>query len=337
MDIRLGPYSNKMQKILSISIALCTYNGESFLWDQLNSFINQTTLPDEVVICDDGSRDGTLKILEEFAAQAPFPVRIYQNAENLGWSKNFEKAITLCTGDLIALSDQDDEWLPHKLAKIEGIFKERANIGYVLHNSSLVNTDSEPLGSSLWELAGYPEKAGVFKPGDFVYWLLKNKPVYGHTITFKAQLKKYLFPLPENCYIDSWIGIIGNYSMDVVLIHEPLAKYRQHSAQFCGVHKVSLWRKIQAIPEIRYLEIEGILERKKCWEAALSRLMLFEDNANLEVLKNAIKRKISHFEFRGNLPLSFSRRIVPIIKESLNGNYMRYSNSFWAILKDLVF
>ena len=124
-----------MSQHLSISIALCTYNGERFLRKQLDSYIQQTRLPDELVICDDGSKDRTLEILEEFAAKAPFSVRIYQNVQNLGWSKNFEKAINLCTGDLIALSDQDDEWLSHKLAKIEGFFVRGANTGYVLHNS----------------------------------------------------------------------------------------------------------------------------------------------------------------------------------------------------------
>ena len=80
----------------TISIAMCTYNGEKFLSEQLASILRQSYLPDELVICDDKSQDGTTSIIEEFAAKAPFPVRLYKNEVNLGYKKNFEKAACLC-------------------------------------------------------------------------------------------------------------------------------------------------------------------------------------------------------------------------------------------------
>ncbi len=86
---------------------------------QLASLLAQTRLPDELVACDDGSTDGTVSILEAFARRAPFPVRIERNDVRLRSTRNFEKAIGLCTGDLIATSDQDDVWLPEKLALCE--------------------------------------------------------------------------------------------------------------------------------------------------------------------------------------------------------------------------
>jgi len=91
-----------------ISIALCTYNGEAYLSDQLASIVKQTQQPDELIACDDGSTDNTLQILDQFSGEAPFPVRVYLNQQRLGPTKNFEKAISLCSGDFIFLSDQDD-------------------------------------------------------------------------------------------------------------------------------------------------------------------------------------------------------------------------------------
>ena len=99
-----------MAKTLTISIAMTTYNGEKYLQEQLDSFLGQNRLPDELVVCDDGSQDRTMAILESFSSRAPFPVRIYRNSAKLGYSKNFEKAGSLCTGDIIAFSDEDDVW-----------------------------------------------------------------------------------------------------------------------------------------------------------------------------------------------------------------------------------
>jgi glycosyltransferase involved in cell wall biosynthesis len=92
-----------------ISIAMASYNGGRFIGRQLQSFANQSLLPSQLVICDDGSSDDTVAIVEEFAARAPFDVQLVINPERLGYNRNFAKAIGLCTGDLIFLSDQDDE------------------------------------------------------------------------------------------------------------------------------------------------------------------------------------------------------------------------------------
>ncbi len=93
---------------LRISIAMCTYNGARFLPEQLASFAAQERLPDELVVCDDGSTDATMEILQDFAATALFEVRVERNPQNLGFVRNFEKTLSLCTGDIVFLSDQDD-------------------------------------------------------------------------------------------------------------------------------------------------------------------------------------------------------------------------------------
>src|SRR6266704_3029265 len=101
-----------------ISIALCTYNGARFLPEQLESIAAQTRLPDEMVVCDDRSADETTDIIRTFAKNALFPVRLEINEQKLGSTKNFEKAIRLCHGEIIAPADQDDVWNPQKLSKL---------------------------------------------------------------------------------------------------------------------------------------------------------------------------------------------------------------------------
>ena len=99
---------------MNISIAMATYNGEKYIKEQLQSLSNQTSLPFELVVGDDGSTDATLDILKEFCAHAPFPVRIHQNQANLGFARNFLDTARRCKGDWIAFCDQDDVWLPDK-------------------------------------------------------------------------------------------------------------------------------------------------------------------------------------------------------------------------------
>lgn len=136
---------------MRISVALCTYNGERFLRQQLASMADQDRPPDEVVVCDDGSTDETVSILEDFAANGHFPVRIHRNAQNLGSTKNFERAIGLCEGDVIATADQDDRWLPRKLAAIAEIFEKSPDVGLVFSNAELIDEDDRPIVGSLWE------------------------------------------------------------------------------------------------------------------------------------------------------------------------------------------
>jgi glycosyltransferase involved in cell wall biosynthesis len=102
-----------------ISIAMTTYNGERLLEEQLRSLTGQTTLPNELVVCDDGSTDRTPEILAQFAKRASFPVSIVINNHRLGRRENFFKAASLCSFDYIAFCDQDDIWLKEKLAVVE--------------------------------------------------------------------------------------------------------------------------------------------------------------------------------------------------------------------------
>ena len=120
-----------------ISIAMATYNGDKYIKEQIDSILNQTIQDFEIVICDDCSTDGTVRILHEYAKNDK-RFHIYQNEDNLGFKKNFEKAITLCQGEYIALSDQDDIWMPNHLELLKNAIK-----GKVLScgNADLIDKD----------------------------------------------------------------------------------------------------------------------------------------------------------------------------------------------------
>src|SRR3954468_8418273 len=134
---------------MKIGVVLCTYNGERYLAEQLDSIFAQERLPDELLVQDDGSSDGTLAILDSYAAKAPFTFNVVRNARNLGFVRNFEQAIRRCNTDVIATSDQDDYWRSDKLKKIEHMFRSDAHISVLFSEAEMVDDRLAPLGHGL--------------------------------------------------------------------------------------------------------------------------------------------------------------------------------------------
>src|SRR6266542_888200 len=108
---------------MKISVAIGTYNGEKFLNVQLESILQQTIPVHEIIVCDDHSGDDTINILREFEVSYPSLLKIFANEKNLGVVKNFEKAISLCTGNIIFLADQDDVWNNNKVESVLNFFR----------------------------------------------------------------------------------------------------------------------------------------------------------------------------------------------------------------------
>lgn len=131
---------------MKISIAMATYNGGKYLREQLDSFLAQTRLPDELVITDDCSTDDTLAIIEAFAATAPFEVRWERNEQNLGYTGNFNKALMKAAGDLVFLSDQDDVWFPEKLERMERYALDDPEALVVMNDAALTDGDLNDTG-----------------------------------------------------------------------------------------------------------------------------------------------------------------------------------------------
>ena len=128
-----------------ISIAMATYNGGQYLSEQLDSIVNQTYTNIEIVIVDDDSKDNTVEIIKSYQQKYKF-IKLYQNPTNLGIVKSFEKAISLCNGDYIALSDQDDVWLPHKL---EELVNKIGSSLLIYSDAILVDSNMQVIANSL--------------------------------------------------------------------------------------------------------------------------------------------------------------------------------------------
>ncbi len=221
---------------MTTSVAMCTYNGEKFLQPQLDSILNQSVQVDEIVVCDDGSTDSTMKILEDYATKYPKIFRIYQNAENLRSVKNFEKAISLCSNDIIFLSDQDDIWLPEKVKKMVQYFMHHTGISVLCTNGFGIDEANNILDViTIWDAPELVRQSG----GRFDYFEILSRIENFATGATMAIRKKYLkeiipFPLLEGFHHDEWIALISASQRKIEILDEKLFKYRVHNQQLVG-------------------------------------------------------------------------------------------------------
>lgn len=214
-----------------VSIAVATYNGEKYLKEQLDSIYNQTYKNIEVIVCDDCSSDKTVEILEEYSKN--FGLKYFVNETNLGFVKNFEKAISLCSGDYIALSDQDDIWIENK---IEILLKNIADNLLIHSDCELIDENGETI-KEFWK--GEIKSHKCFE--DFLF----SNVVTGCTILFKKDLLRYALPFPERlAYHDWYLAVVAAKFSQITYISAALTKYRQHIAQDTGTKKPS---KLQSL------------------------------------------------------------------------------------------
>lgn len=203
-----------------ISIALCTYNGEKYLAEQLESIINQTYKNIEIIAVDDCSSDGTLLILQEYAQQYP-QIKVFSNTQNKGYTKNFEYAISLCKGEYIAISDQDDIWIASKLELLLNQIKIKDSL-LAYSNSALIDEK----GNSLHK-TGF-DKRSRYSGGDPRALALFNI-FLGHAMMFKRELVDSAFPIPEGSTYDAWLGFVATNKNRVCVVDNVLTLFRQHN------------------------------------------------------------------------------------------------------------
>jgi glycosyltransferase involved in cell wall biosynthesis len=320
---------------MKISIAMCTFNGSKYIKEQLQSIFTQSRLPDELIVCDDCSSDHTAEIVKSFAMHSVFPVYFFENKQNLGSTKNFEKAIGLCTGDIIFLSDQDDIWECRKIEKIMQAFDDNKNVGYIFTNAELVDENLNSLGKILWDSLNFMGQTFKdFNQRKQVETLLGRNYITGATLAFKADLKDKILPISRYWVHDGWIAILASASgMYGLPLQEYLIKYRQHSQQQIGV-QTNLFAQIghaQSVGSQEYSnEINALNELSK-------RLLLINQNLNMDVIQGLIDQKIEFLKARIRMySLSGIRKWKLILEQISLGNYRRFTNSWRSIGRDLL-
>lgn len=315
-----------------VSVALCTYNGGRFIAEQLESILDQDEVL-EVVISDDGSTDDTLEQVQGVVDRrgAASTVRVIRGG-GLGVTANFEHAVRACRGELIALSDQDDVWLPGRLAAQVGSLDAAPGAALLFADAELIDAEGVPLGATLFERleVGPALLAAVASPRGFDQ-LLRRNIATGATVVFRRALLDQTLPFPREWVHDEWLAIVAAATSGVIPLDRPVTAYRQHGANEIGVAEPTLRHKIRRVLQPRGDRNRGLAARTSVLARRLEVLGI-----RGEALA-AARAKAGFERFRAQLPANRLRRIAPVIVRAASGDYRRYaSQGAMDIVRDLL-
>lgn len=324
---------------MKVSVAMCTFNGAHYLPQQLESIARQTRRPDEIVICDDGSSDRTLEILEKFRAVYPHTVRIVRNAERLGPAKNFEQAIALTSGEAVALADQDDVWYPEKIERLTAVLEKDPGIGLVFSNARCIDGEGKPFPFDLWEAVGINGSIKQLIAADRLFEvILKRGLIVGCCLMFRGGLKSLALPVEAELGHDWWITTVAAFFSHIVYVDAYLMDYRVHGQNSSNTVIVGwplgtqLKLSLHLSPEGRFRHMAAVLNGLLRLQRMAEVSGLSEDR--LDFLRNMtgfIEDRMAIWSGE-ETAVGKARRVI---RNAVRGRYGRYAR--WAsLLRDLV-
>ncbi len=320
------------REALSISIAMATYNGARYLQAQLDSFLEQTRQPDELVVCDDGSTDSTIDILERFQQDAPFTVKIHRNEMNLGFTKNFEKALLKCSSDVVFLSDQDDIWFSTKVEVVMKAFLANPGKLLVVHDGNLVGEKLDWHGATM---------LGQVKSG----YRASDSLVTGALTAMRAEFFSYALPIPTGVVgHDVWLHNIARHLDARLVLDQLLQTIRRHSSNTShwiasSIHRIGRFEVI--LSQWRTSVASGYEDRILINKSSFERLMLISGQGSM-FFQDAIDRSLTYLTserralmYRSGIPGAAPlKRKIMSIHLLLHGGY-RFFNGYKSFLRDM--
>ena len=306
---------------MKISVAFIVYNGTRYMRTQLDSILAQTQTVDEIIVCDDASSDNTKEILEEYKKSYPDLFFIHYNNQNIGPTKNIEKAIQNCIGELILLADQDDYWETNKVETIVKWFEQNPTMNGVFTNGSLMNSNGEIDNKyGLWDVMSFPYNKVNNSQDLKLYINTVENSVTGATLAIRNNLPflKQPFPVIKHLVHDRWLAINLAENNSLGILNEKLIRYRIHSEQAIGGKTKNIEKYIELNTNL-FLEDLNIGSFKDL------RYILNKIEINLE-----IQNKISEIETKG-----FDNTNYIAILKNKQQIYLKYGFKKWPILTGL--
>ena len=316
-----------------VSVVMCTYNGGKYLRDQLQSILDQTRPPDEIIISDDGSTDSTLEIIEEFASSTGGPKppvwRVETRAKPLGVSGNFASVLAKVRGEFIALADQDDVWEPDRLEKALAHFQD--SVLLVHSDAMLIDASGSPTGTLMSALRlTSTERRNLLSRGALTA-LLRRNVVTGATTMIRSSLLEDALPIPEGWVHDEWLALVAAAQGGVVFHQDPLIRYRQHGNNEIGASKTDYDEATRRLREKRSEFFARKLRRNDGITALLEKKPTWLDS----LAHSSLAAKVEFDQWRSTLPSWRVRRLVPVLRRWFVGDYGRYARGYVDVIRDV--
>ena len=303
---------------MKVSVALIVYNGANYMQTQLNSILNQIHKIDEIIVVEDASTDNTKEILSNYFSQYPDLFSISYNPKNLGSYRSIEKAIKLCSGDIILLADHDDFWYSNKVATIVKWFEANPTMNGVFTNGYLMDAEGEIYNNyNLWDSMSFPHAIINNANNLKLYINTVENSVTGATMAFRNNLAflKKPFPLFKYLIHDRWLAIHLAENNSLGILNEKLINFRLHPAQETGGRKK---------------DIEKYIDRNKQMFLEDRELSSFED---LRFILNKIEINLfiqKQIKKMGNV--NFNNENYITILENKHSMYINVGFQKWPLL-----
>ncbi|MGJ7582381.1 glycosyltransferase [Variovorax sp. RHLX14] len=319
-----------------VSVALCTYKGESYLGAQLDSILAQSRLPQEIVVFDDVSPDGTWALLESYAPRiraTGIRLELHQNARNLGYVGNFGQALQATTGEIVFLCDQDDVWHPTKIERFLPEFERRPDLMMLHSDARLVDGSGKDIHCGLFEaLEVTREELEAIHAGRAFEVLVRRNMVTGATMAVRRKVFERAPVVPAGWIHDEWLAMIATFIGTIDCLEAPSIDYRQHASNQVGARRRGFVERLTG----------GGMSRLEFMTRTLLRTQTLLDIAEAGPLRlretdlQMLRDRLTHARFRATPPLRWPARLAAIAREYASGRYSQFSNGPRSALSDFL-
>lgn len=310
----------------TFSVAMATYNGCPFIEEQLESIASQSQVPDEVVIGDDQSDDATHDVIRTVSRRHPrLQIRFRRNAERLGTTRNFQEIAGRCTGDVVVFCDQDDVWLPNRIARIADIFESDPELGYVACDGEFIDGAGKPVPATLFSAIDFqgPERE-LYRSGGALHVLLRRNVITGAALAVRRDLLIRTLPFEPGWVHDYYLGFALAALGRGALLDDCLIRYRRHAAQQVGA----------ALPGVRdLLSAARRQSDQQCQKEAAKFRALQARLVDLGLMRShwvltALEEKARLCDIRARMRRSPLRAPELIWRTWRSGDYVRYGRGW---------
>ncbi len=323
--------------MIRISVAIATFNGENYIAEQLNSILNQTMLPAEIIIGDDGSNDNTIDVIKKFYQTTDIPILLTRNLSRLGFKANFEATLQRCTGDIIFLADQDDYWYSNKIETLTNLLSENESSWLAIHDGDLAD--------------GTLVKSGITKFDQIRHiYGRRSKPKTGALTAIKKNALSLILPSSVHYTShDQWLhDFAGQIPGKVLIIERSLQLIRRHQSNTSST-PISSLRKESRLkfllnhmvvrtknPALDSLSLNEFIVRRLLTINQQLKEELYLSTSQIQITVTNCKKKINFIRMRKKLQsLYFPLRQIKAFSLLLRGGYSQ--DMFpWNFIKDFL-
>ncbi len=314
----------------AVSVALCTFNGERYLREQLDSIARQTRGVDELLVGDDGSTDGTLAVVEQ--AGARLPVRLLDvSAQPLGAAANFGRTLRCAQSRLVFLCDQDDRWRDDKVDRLTAVFDAQPGVLMVASDARIIDADGVADGRRLGAALGLAA-ASRWSARDWMFALLKRNRVTGATSAVRRELLDLALPVPSGFWHDEWLALVAAACDGLAWVDDCLTDYRLHDQNAAGLRGSGIKATVAGA-------VAGGAAHHAAKAARLQRLVDRLRTLGDPVVADRLQQvegAVAFWASRAALPRSAHRRAAIVAGTLRSGGYAAYGDGLKSALRDLL-